>query len=236
MKFTICFLLMCTLSKLNAQELLKVSSPELQADKKIWIYLPDNYGLTEKRFPVLYVVDQVDAAENKWDFEEGLFHCKIKTIVVGIEHNEGFATLDEMDRFLDFVALTLKPVIDKAYQTQTQTLETGLLGAGNAGLLPFYAALKYPKTFGKIACFSPEFGGLKTEISAQMDKTQDFNKTKIYFLGTEKTAENIHFLEYWANTKRCQCKMLNKKTIVKDQTDGEKLWQEGFKKAYLWLF
>ena len=73
-----------------------------------------------------------------------------------------------------------------------------------------------------------------------MGKTKNY-KTKIYLLcgdneGDADMVSDLNKMEYQINTKRCECKMLNKKIIVKGGQHNEKLWREGFKKAYLWLF
>ena len=66
-------------------------------------------------------------------------------------------------------------------------------------------------------------------------------KTKVYFLcgdneGDDDVIRDLNSIESLVNTKRCECKKWNKKVIVKRGQHNEKLWREGFKKAYLWLF
>jgi hypothetical protein len=75
---------------------------------------------------------------------------------------------------------------------------------------------------------------------ALMENTKEF-KTKVYFLcgdneGDDDIVKDMNKVESWVNSKRCECKKLNKKVIVKNGQHNEKLWREGFKKAYLWLF
>ena len=65
-------------------------------------------------------------------------------------------------------------------------------------------------------------------------------KAKIYFMcgdneGDADVITDLNNVEYLVNTKRCECKMLNKKVIVKGGQHNEKLWRDGFVKAYLWL-
>ena len=114
------------------------------------------------------------------------------------------------------------------------------MGSSLGGLVSFYAAVKYPNVFGKVGCFSPSFWFGRNEMNELLAKTKDF-KTKIYFLsgdneGDEDVIRDMEAIEYWVNTRRCECKKLNKKVIIKGGQHNEKLWSESFKKAYLWLF
>ena len=73
-----------------------------------------------------------------------------------------------------------------------------------------------------------------------LEQTPTF-KTKVYFLcgdneGEDDVIRDLNSIEQLVNSKRCECKMLNKKVIVKGGQHNEKLWRESFKKMYLWLF
>ena len=73
-----------------------------------------------------------------------------------------------------------------------------------------------------------------------LSQTKDFH-TKVYFLcgdneGDDDVIRDVKNVEHWINTRRCECKKLNKEVIVKGGQHNEKLWRENFKKAYLWLF
>jgi hypothetical protein len=91
-----------------------------------------------------------------------------------------------------------------------------------------------------VGCFSPSFWFNRKEIFELMKQTKTF-KTKIYFLCGDNEddfnmVQNLNIMEYQINSKRCECQMLNIKIIVKGGKHNKKLWREGFKKAYLWLF
>ena len=73
-----------------------------------------------------------------------------------------------------------------------------------------------------------------------MENTKNF-KTKIYFMcgdneGDDDMVRDLNNMEHLINTKRCECRHLNKKIIIQGGQHNEKLWREGFKNAYLWLF
>lgn len=266
MKFILSFLIVFVFYTSNAQKstaskqvtTFTIEAPQLKTSKKIWVYLPKNYASANKKFPVIYMHDAqnlFDATTSyvgEWNIDETLDSINAQVIVIGIEHG-GDKRMEELtpyknekygggnaDNYLDFIVNTLKPYVDKTYRTKTNASNTALFGSSLGGLVSFYGALKYPNVFGKIGCFSPSFWFNRKEIFDLMEKTKNF-KTKVYFLcgdneGDADMVKDLNNMEYKVNTKRCECKKLNKKIIIKGGQHNEKLWREGFKKAYLWLF
>lgn len=267
MKFIVSLLLGILFLNSNAQEstaskqvsTFTIVAPQLNASKKIWVYLPKNYVInSKKKYPVIYMHDGQNLFDAKtsyvgeWNVDETLDSLSAQVIVIGIEHgnekrmeeltpykNEKYGG-GNADNYLDFIVKTLKPYVDKNYRTKPNANNTCLWGSSLGGLVSFYGALKYPEVFGKVGCFSPSFWFNRKEIFGLMEQTKNF-KTKIYFLcgdneGDDDMVRDLNAMEYQINTKRCECKMLNKKIIVKGGQHNEKLWREGFKKAYLWLF
>jgi predicted alpha/beta superfamily hydrolase len=235
-----------------------IEAPQLKTTKKIWVYLPKNYSASAKKYPVIYMHDAQNLFDAKtsyageWNVDETLDSINAQVIIIGIEHGNE-KRMDELTPFkhekynggkandyLDFIIKTLKPKVDSSYRTKSNAKNTAIMGSSLGGLVSFYAALKYPEVFGKVGCFSPAFWFNRKEMNDLMARTDDF-KTKVYFLcgdneGDTDVINDMETIEHWVNTKRCECKNLNKKVIVKDGQHNEKLWRENFKKAYLWLF
>jgi len=235
-----------------------IDAPQLKSSKKIWLYLPKSYASSTKRYPVIYMHDAQNLFDAKtsyageWNIDETLDSINAQVIVIGIE-NGGDKRMEELtpfkhekhgggnaNNYLDFIVKTLKPYVDKTYRTKMSSKNTAIFGSSLGGLVSFYATLKYPEVFGKVGCFSPAFWFNRKEITAMMENSTSF-KTKVYFLcgdneGDDDVIRDLNSIEYLVNTKRCECKKLNKKVIVKGGQHNEKLWREGFKKAYLWLF
>ena len=235
-----------------------IEAKQLNSTKKIWVYLPESYTTSNKKYPVIYMHDGQNLFDAKtsyvgeWNVDETLDSIRAQVIVIGIEHG-GENRIDELtpckhpkynggnaDAYLDFIVNTLKPEIDKKYRTKTNAQNTAIFGSSLGGLVSFYAALKYPNVFGKVGCFSPSFWFCRDDLNTLMEKTEDFD-TKIYFLcgdneGDVDVVQDMVNVEKWVNTKRCECKKKNKNVIVKGGEHNEKLWRENFKKAYLWLF
>lgn len=236
----------------------ELESPQLKITKKIWVYLPKDYAASAKKYPVIYMHDAqnlFDASTSyvgEWNVDETLDSINAKVIIIGIEHG-GEKRIEELtpyphpkyaggkaDAYLDFIVNTLKPKVDAMYRTKTNAKNTAIMGSSLGGLVSFYAALKYPEVFGKVGCFSPSFWFNRKEMNDLMAKTEHFN-TKVYFLcgdneGDADVVPDMENVVKWVNSKRCECKKLNKTVIVKGGQHNEKLWRENFKKAYLWLF
>ncbi|WP_298221753.1 alpha/beta hydrolase-fold protein [Flavobacterium sp.] len=234
-----------------------IDAPQLKSSKKIWLYLPKNYATSTKKYPVIYMHDAQNLFDAKtsfageWNVDEKLDSLNAQVIVVGIENND--KRMEELtpfphpkynggkaDQYLDFIVSTLKPEIDKKYRTKSDAKHTTIMGSSLGGLVSFYAILKYPKVFGKAGVFSPSFWFNRNQINEMLEKTKTL-KAKIYFMcgdneGDADVIPDLNKVEYLVNSIRCQCKMLNKKTIVKGGQHNEKLWRDGFVKAYLWLF
>lgn len=258
----ICFLFIC---RLGAQEntatkqvsIFTIEAPQLHMTKKIWLYLPKNYATSAKKYPVIYMHDAQNLFDAKtsyvgeWNIDEKLDSLKAQVIVVGIEHG-GDKRISELtpfknakygggdaDNYLDFIVKTLKPEIDRKYRTKTNAKNTMIWGSSLGGLTTFYALLKYPEVFGKAGVFSPSFWINRKEIFELAEKTPKL-KSKIYFLcgdseGDDDMINDLNHMEKVVGSKRCYCLKLNKKTIVKGGKHNEKLWRDGFVKAYLWL-
>ncbi len=265
MKKNICFfLLFCfEISNLFAQTSTQVSSfmidaPQLATTRKIWIYVPKNYSDSKKKYPVIYMHDAQNLFDSQtsfageWNIDETLDAINAPVIIVGIE-NGGTNRLDELtpfknqkhgggkaDLYLDFIVKTLKPHIDSTFRTKKNATNTAIFGSSLGGLVSFYAALKYPDVFGKVGCFSPAFWINRKEINDLINQVTVFN-AKIYFLcgdaeGDEDMINDLNIIEKSIAVTRSERKKLHTKVIIKDGNHNEKLWREGFKKAYLWLF
>jgi predicted alpha/beta superfamily hydrolase len=250
--FFILFLIIFTnYTTVNAQEntpskqlsSFTIDAPQLKTKQRIWVYLPKKYSSLKKKFPVIYINDAQNifdvktANAGEWNIEETLNKLKANAIVVGIESEIKKYDSSNSNAYLDFMTTTLKPYVDKNYRTKTASNNTAIFGSSIGGLIAYQAILQYPKVFGKAGIFSPSFADDKNiyEKMTGMGKI----KTKIYLLCGDNESKDmvsdVNKMEYLLNVNRCHCLNLTKKVIVKGGQDNEKLWREGFEKAYLWL-
>ncbi len=151
--------------------------PQLNRTRRIWAYLPKDYAAGKKKYQVIYMQDgqnlfnEQTAAFGEWGIDETLDTLIEQggkgAIVIGIDNgrekrmNE-YNPYDHKDygkgegnEYVDFLALTLKPFIDKKYRTLKDSAHTFIAGSSMGGLISLYAVVKYPKVFGGAGIFSP---------------------------------------------------------------------------------
>ena len=249
---------------INAQEstasknvrIFEIFSPELNIQKKIWVYLPKDYAYSDKKYPVMYMHDAQNLFDAKtsyvgeWEVDEALNKMNAQLIVIGIEHGNE-KRIDELtpyknekygggngDNYLKFIVETLKPKVDNIYRTKPSAKNTALFGSSLGGLISFYGVLKYPEVFGKAGVFSPSFW-FSDEIYTLMEQSEK-TKARIFLLCGDKEDEtmvsNLKKMETLLDRNRCYCLKLNKTVIIEGGEHNEKLWKENFEQAVKWLF
>lgn len=153
-----------------------VYSPQLNNNRDVLVYLPPSYGA--RRYPVIYMhdgqnlFDAVTSFAGEWGVDETLEALSeegIEAIVVGIP-NYGKQRIREYNPFdnrrfgrgrgelyLRFIVETLKPDIDRTFDTLPDRAHTGILGSSMGGLISLYGFLRYPAVFGFVGAMSPAF-------------------------------------------------------------------------------
>ena len=262
-KITLFFILLFSLNNLFSQEStasknvtsFTIDAPQLNGSKKIWMYLPNEYATSKKKYPVIYMHDGQNLFDSKtsyvgeWNIDEKLDSLNAQVIVVGIEHGNK-KRIDELtpyknekygggngDNYLEFIVETLKPKIDSTYRTKPNTVNTVIMGSSLGGLISYYALLKYPEVFGKAGVFSPAFW-INPEIFELTKNTKTLN-SKMYFLcGDNESTDmvpDVNKMEILVSEIRCSCRHLTRKKIVKDGQHNEKLWRDNFVTVFKWL-
>jgi predicted alpha/beta superfamily hydrolase len=152
----------------------RVWSPQLRNRRAVDVYLPESYpsGL---RYPVVYMHDGQNLSDpsiafaGTWELDAALARLASRgreAIVVGIHNTE--QRLSEYspfpdrrhgggnaDRYLEFVATTLKPRIDRMFRTLQGRDETTIMGSSMGGLVSLYAYFRMPSVFGRAGVMSP---------------------------------------------------------------------------------
>lgn len=152
-------------------------SPQLDNRRDIITYLPPSYNDgTRRRYPVVYMhdgqnlFDEVTSFAEEWRVDntmDALSAVGLEAIVVGI-FNTGENRLNEYspfeddegrggdgDRYLDFIADTLKPRIDHDFRTHTDREHTLIIGSSMGGLISAYAFFQRSDIFGGAGVMSP---------------------------------------------------------------------------------
>ncbi len=232
--------------------------PQLNRYRRIWIYLPASYNKTKnKTYPVIYMQDgqnlfnEQTAFAGEWGIDECLDTLESKLnkecIVVGID-NGGDKRMTEYNpyddakygkgegkQYLDFIAATLKPYIDKNYRTLKDAQHTFIAGSSMGGLIAMYALVQYPDVFGGAGIFSPAFW-LTPQLYTDVSNAKWQKKFRIYFYSGEKESLTMvkDAQKMFNIIKAKQCCDQQYITFPLGQ-HNEKYWREEFPDFYRWL-
>ena len=238
--------------------------PQLKRSRRVWIYLPPSYNSSTKKYPVMYmhdgqnVFDDLTSFSGEWGVDEAMDTLGLKTkecIVVGIDNGgnkrlneycpydfdlKGIAANNVSGKgegalYVDFLAKTLKPFIDKKYRTLKDSKNTFTAGSSMGGFISMYAVLKYPKVCGGAGVFSPAFWvGPKIfdDIKAKGKKVN----AKIYFYAGDEEGETMvpmtlqAFNEMHKVSKSKMCEV-----IRAGGKHNEQRWRIEFPLFYDWI-
>ncbi len=240
-----------------------IEAPQLNTQKKIWVYLPKEYQNSKKSYSVIYMHDAQNLFDaetsyvGEWKIDEYLDSINSnESIIIGIEHGNE-KRIDELtpfvnekygggkgDLYLDFIIETLKPYVDLNYRTLTDHDHTIIWGSSLGGLMSLYAVIKYPDTFGKAGIFSPAFWINKNEIF-ELVKNSDINPNhKFFFLVGSEEGESMEIASEMVSDQHDMAKLLIDKGIdnrnimdkvVPNGHHNETLWSTNFAETYQWL-
>lgn len=237
--------------------------PQLKRKRRVWIYLPEDYATSRKRYPVLYmhdgqnIFDDASSYSGEWGVDEFLDSTKMKKcIVVGIDHgadkrlNEycpydfsltGIAANNKTNKgegglYADFLVKTLKPFIDKRYRTAKDKKNTFIAGSSMGGLISLYAVLKYPTVFGGAAVFSPAFWISGSKIYRDIRKKGKSVRSKIYFFGGKLEGGSMIPDMLKAFQGMAAVSKSTMTTLIRDEgLHNEATWRKEFPLFYEWL-
>ncbi len=159
--------------------------------RKIHIFLPRDYEVSQEKYPVIYMNDGDTAffpnQENKsWDMASIITKLYLKNqirkvIVVAIcpvnrdyEYTHAPVWDKEwggLDDYSKYISHEIRGFIDDNYRTINTAENTLILGASHGGLAAFYLATKYPDKFRLVAAMSPSFWvGLDSTMDSSLFK------------------------------------------------------------------
>lgn len=140
--------------------------------RKLTIYLPPTYTVSERSYPTVYVHDGGKLMGACFRYMERLF-CEQKVeevIVIGVHSacrndeytpwptdavTEGRPVFGGAGRaYVDELADAIKPWIDSVYRTKPEPAHTGLIGGSLGGLISLFGAYFRPDAFGRFGLLS----------------------------------------------------------------------------------
>ena len=155
--------------------------PFSKEKRYIRVWLPEDYFNGDKEYPVIYfadgqnLVNQNLCAFGCWRLDQVAHNSKLSFIAVGIdsprdakirflELNPPFIpekvktdVVPYADQFVNYIADTLIPLINKYFFTKKEKQWTGIAGSSMGGIMAFFAGVTRPKSFGFSLDFSPAF-------------------------------------------------------------------------------
>jgi enterochelin esterase-like enzyme len=158
------------------------TSEHVALPRNLYVYLPKEYGQSDKRYPVIYFNDggNLFARESSdvWNFGlDRILDALIDqgaippVLVVGIGNTSDrsaeyepypirlpgkMANLNPIaDSYIEFMERELIPCIEGKYMASRERSGRTIAGFSYGGLFAFYASLKKPELFGGILALSP---------------------------------------------------------------------------------
>ena len=239
--------------------------PQLGRTRRVLVYLPAEYTRkTARRYPVLYlhdgqnVFDAATSFSGEWGVDETLDRLRTAgqdpggCIVVAVD-NDPQHRADEYipwrnaeikgggqgGAYVDFLAQTLKPYVDAHYRTLPDVAHTGIAGSSLGGLISVYAALKYPRVFGRVGVFSPAFWVCNDSLRTYAKTHRAARTARFYFVCGPKESETmLPLMAAWRDELRAEGVPATNLSFhaPADGEHREWFWQREFPAAYQFLF
>jgi predicted alpha/beta superfamily hydrolase len=202
-------------------DIVPFTSETFHNTRKLRVWLPGNYFSphnASRKYPVLYLqdgqnlFDDATAFAGEWHVDETVDHLvgsfKIAPmIVVGIDHageqraveylpypdphNPAAAEVKGKE-YPRFLVREVMPFIEKRYRVATGAANTGIGGASYGGIASLYAALQYPRTFGKVLVESPSLFVGDQQLLRDSEKAKQLPERMFLAVGTTEGREAEH--------------------------------------------
>lgn len=175
-------------------------------NRRIHLYLPDDYDRTEERYPVVYMFDghnlyfDSDATFGKsLGLKDFLDHWHKKLIVVGMEcsgqdlqrvreycpyriQSPIYGSIDGRGaETVDWIVHDLKPYVDRTYRTYPFREATAIAGYSMGGMMALFAVLRYNQYFSKAAAISPSILRAMEDFKQEIWEHTYSPDTRIFF-------------------------------------------------------
>lgn len=185
-----------------------VLSPQLRNYRDLIVALPPGYSETGAAHPVIYIqdgqnlFDPTTSYAGDWRLVDALAESAgggIAPILVGIP-NMGRRRRYEYgpfrdiihgggggDRYLAFVAETVKPLVDASFRTRPERTHTVIAGSSLGGVISLYGLYRYADVFGAAGVLSPALWFADGAILRFVEDLADLSVGRIHLdVGSEE--------------------------------------------------
>lgn len=178
----------------------KIDSKILNEERTILVRVPNNYGQTDEKFPVVYMLD-AHAPQNSMMvgiIEQQAWGGQMpEMIVVGIQNTNRSRDLTPTDdgkggrvgggeKFMQFIEQEVIPLVEKTYRTQPFRI---FAGHSLGGLSVVYSFVSRPDLFNAYIAASPVLGYDNDYVIKRAEElfkqNKDWKKTMFLGLGNE---------------------------------------------------
>lgn len=175
-------------------EKITIHSKVLNEDRTILISLPDNYKKSDKKIPVLYVLDGTTHfrhALGATDYlrRQGLAPEMIVVAIINVDRNRDFSpvhsdkipTSGGAENFHNFLKKELIPLVEKNYKVANYKI---LMGHSFGGTFAAYSLLEYPGVFDAYIAVSPflQFADNYIISQAELKLKKEYDKAKSFYM------------------------------------------------------
>ena len=220
-------------------------------DRNTFIYLPDNWQTSGRRYPVIYMFDGHNLFFDStatfgtcWGLKDYL-DAHPNAIVVAPECNhEGNKRLEEYcpydsdwfdgihgtgKQYMDWLVNELKPAIDAKYPTLPDRGNTAIGGSSMGGLMSLYALLQYNDTFSRAAALSPSIWVAPDKLAGLVGRAKLEPGTVLYMdYGSREMGNHdgmrCGFAEMCSKVLTCGIHLTSR--IVPGGTHSEASWEK----------
>lgn len=167
------------------------------------IYLPPDYEISDRSYPVVYLLHGYSDNETAWvqfgqvneTADRGIASREIPPMIIVMPDAKVtwyVNTFDGSDPYEDIMIKEFIPFIDKNYRTRTNREFRAVSGLSMGGYGSLIYALKHPDVFSSCAAFSAAVFTDNEILEMQQERYENFIK-KIYGPGDENGRLN----DYW---------------------------------------
>lgn len=234
-------------------------------ERNTFVYLPDDWQTSGKRYPVVYMFDGHNLFFDStatfgtcWGLKEYM-DAHPQAIIVAPECNhEGNARLEEYSpydfqwqefdihgrgkAYLQWMVDELKPLIDAQYPTLPDREHTAIGGSSMGGLMSLYGVTAHNDVFRCAACLSPSVRFNFTEVKAGIRRAKLASDTRVYLSWGECEAKSKHGMaQYTAKALEVNALLTEKGAVTYPyfQLGGkhcEADWQKQLPRCFKFLF
>lgn len=221
-------------------------------DRNTFVYLPDDWQSSGRRYPVVYMFDGHNLFFDStatygtcWGLKEYM-DAHPQAIIVAPECNhEGNARLEEYSpydfvwqeydikgrgkAYLDWMVQDLKPLIDAKYPTLPDRENTAIGGSSMGGLMSLYAVTAFNDVYSRAACLSPSIWFATRSLDRLIRDAQFAPDTVIYMdYGSREMAHHDNMRKQYAavTSRLLEKQVLLTSRIVPNGDHCEACWEE----------